>query len=112
MAKRKVEGNKDHCFWSNFRDKNNGCKQEDLFTCCGFCKDKACEDRCREDPNLCRYCCTIDDLVKEQTVVIVEEPKEKRKYVKKEFKVSEAEVLKRQKEKENVLKGENKNEGI
>lgn len=103
---KKVEGNKDHCFWSNYRDKHGGCTQKDLFICCGFCKDKACDVRCEADPSGCKYCCAEGDLLGEQTVKIVEEPKEKRKYVKREFKVSDAEILKRKQEKQNSLKGE------
>ena len=103
---KKVEGNKDHCFWSNYRDKHGGCTQQDLNTCCGFCKEKTCEYKCKDDPSGCKYCCTEEDLVVEKTVVVVEEPKPKRKYVKREFKVSDAEILKRKKDKENSLKGE------
>lgn len=45
---------KKYCTWRNYT-----CSS---YLCCSFCKKENCPDRCKDNPEKCRYCLEVEPL--------------------------------------------------
>lgn len=63
---------KKYCIWKNWICSN--------CLCCNSCNKKTCPDRCKDDPEKCRYCSEVEPLTIENN------------FTKKEQKLEEVEI--------------------